>query len=133
MRALLLGESGSLIHLKRFLERRGFECSLATSVEGSLAAFGPKAFHLILSTLLPYDDPLLADLATSSCDIFACFPVKDSCWWLPIMRSGHKCFGVAALRPKEIARTLEDTAGTRGSKTRRDGPLSPVLLAQMRY
>jgi hypothetical protein len=50
---------------------------------------------------------LLMTLARLPVSAFLCFPVEDSCIWLPIIDDGKECSGSPALRPAEFARALE--------------------------
>jgi hypothetical protein len=109
VKVLLLGESeiGSSFLLRR-LEQRGCRCWYARSAEEGFALFDRHGFHLILSTSpLRKANPLLALLGESNCTVYYCYPVEDSCWWLPLMHHGQKCLGAPALRPSEFVDALD--------------------------
>lgn len=41
-----------------------------------------------------------------STSLYVAFPVRDGCWWLPVVDAGHECMGQAALRPSEMVAVL---------------------------
>jgi hypothetical protein len=121
IKGLLLGENDStLVNLREFLEKRGCDCSFSKSPDESLAAFGRRSFDLILNTLPMRTHPSLPELGTPTRNIFSSYPVENGCWWLPIMRGGRACFGTFALRPNELAGTLQDAL--RGIQDIPNGP-----------
>jgi hypothetical protein len=108
VKVLLLGESAQgLSFLLRHLQQQGCDCMFATSTEGAIALIAGQRFHLILTTRPLHEiDSLLPMLSGSDCAIFCCYPVQDSCWWLPVVNHGQKCLGAPAFRPGEFTTFL---------------------------
>jgi hypothetical protein len=110
---------GAVASLRKFLEKRGAQCSFTRSPGHGLAEFGTEAFHLILDTT-PFqsDHFALQALAVSGCNIFRFYQLEVGSLWLPVMREGKDCFGSAALRPKEFVAILERIAAASEHKVR---------------
>ena len=105
---LFVGRSrGDFASLQSFLERRGGHCSFARSAREGLALFGPDCFDLILD-MTPFhsDHAALAALGCPSGSVYRCCKVEIGFLWLPVVSHGEKCFGSAALRPKEFMAAL---------------------------
>ena len=104
LKVLLLGESAQgLSFLLRRLQQRGCDCMFATSTEGAIALIAGQRFRLVLSTRPLHEiDSLLPMLSGSECSIFCSYPVRDSCWWLPVVNHGQRCLGAPAFRPSEF-------------------------------
>lgn len=100
---------GDFSCLQRFFEKRGCRCSFASSAREALALFGSGHFELILDRTPFQSDPsALIALGTHNCSTFRCCQVEIGALWLPVVVRGEKCFGRAALRPKEFVVLLED-------------------------
>jgi hypothetical protein len=109
VRVLLISksENGSS-YLQGQLESRGCRCWCARSADDGVRLLEQRSFHLILSTAwLRQGDPLLARAAGSKCAVFFSYPVRDGCWWIPVVEQGRRCLGTSALRPTEFVRVLE--------------------------
>jgi hypothetical protein len=120
-KVLLVGESkASLFHLGQQMQKRGCDCWYACTPEKSVILSAEHSFQLVLSTTpLCTERGLLAWLGQEECNVFCCYPVRDSCWWFPVVRNGKRCVGSAALRPPEFGRMLDEMlreAGTVGSR-----------------
>ncbi|HVB34580.1 MAG TPA: hypothetical protein VNJ52_09445 [Patescibacteria group bacterium] len=109
---LLIGEAQrSFSHLASRLEKIGCRCEFAISYEEARHALQDGSFDLILSVAHPRDNAIssLADLlAGSPSTFFYALPVEESCWWLPALRQGERCFGAPALRPSEFSTLLDE-------------------------
>ena len=108
---LLIGESDrSFSHITRRLERHGCRCRFVNSYEQARQMLAQESFSLLLSVIPPRDNAmsLLTNmLVGSEASIYYAQPVEDSCWWLPALRQGERCFGTPALRPSEFATVLD--------------------------
>lgn len=108
---LLIGESDrSFSHIIRRLEKHGCRCCFAGSYEQARELLARETFSLVLSVIPPRQNAisLLTDmLLGTEASIYYAQPVEDSCWWLPKLRQGVRCFGTPALRPSEFAAVLE--------------------------
>ena len=110
---LFVGRSrGDFASLQSFLERRGGHCSFVRSAREGLVLFGPDRFDLILymafdMTPLQSDQAALTALGRPNCTVYRCYQVEVGFLWLPVVSHGEKCFGSAALRPKEFVAALE--------------------------
>lgn len=99
-RVLVLGDQSVGSYIRRGLEKRGCECSLAASGEDAASLVSRNDFDLVISTVpLEQNDPLLSQLTGSQCTVVSYQPDQSICCWLPVMRRGTKCFGAPALRP----------------------------------
>jgi len=110
--ALLIGENpqGSSYLVTR-LQGYGCECSFATSYQEACSSLRSHGFELVLSptklrgiTVFP----LIELLEGSTVTLFYSHAVEQSCWWLPALRHGEKCFGSSALRPSEFVSVLDE-------------------------
>ena len=110
--ALLIGENpqGSSYFVTR-LQGHGCECSFATSYQEACSSLQSHGFGLVLSptklrgiTVFP----LIELLEGSTVTLFYSHAVEQSCWWLPALRHGEKCFGSSALRPSEFVSVLDE-------------------------
>jgi len=72
---------------------------------------------------------LLAALAHLPVTAFLCLPVENSCLWLPTIDLGKKCLGLPALRPLELARTLEPMARCLSTSTQASYSQLTALVA----
>ena len=108
---LFVGRSrGDFASLQSFLERRGGHCSFVRSAREGLALFGRDRFDLILDmTQFQSDHAALTALGTANGSVYRCCQVEIGSLWLPVVSHGEKCFGSAALRPKEFIAALEKT------------------------
>lgn len=105
-------------YLRQQLESRGCRCWGATSTEELTAMVGRQSFDLILSTSwLP--DPVLRKLMDSKSTVFFSYPVRNGCWWLPVLERGRHCLGEPRFTRKRV----------RGF----DRPLAPANWADGRY
>lgn len=88
-------------YLRQQLESRGCRCWSATSTEELSAMVDRQSFDLILSTSwLP--DRVLGKLADSKSTVFFSYPVRNGCWWLPVLERGRHCLGEPALRGNQF-------------------------------
>jgi hypothetical protein len=111
MKVLLVSKKGSdASYLQQQLD--GFRCSIAHSADDIVSALEQHVFDLILSATWIQDE-LLAKLADSKSTLFFSYPVRNSCWWLPVLHRGEQCLGEPALRPNEFARLIRSFAGKR--------------------
>ena len=109
---LLIGENpqGSSFLAKR-LQGRGCECGFAVTREAACSLLGFERFDLVLSAFRLPDGSafsLVALLEGSISTLFFFKPVENSCWWLPALRNGRKCFGSSALLPSEFVSVLDE-------------------------
>ncbi len=109
VRVLLVGESAKgFSHLLRRLEKLGCECRVAPSSSEAARLSAGRVFDLVLCTDLEEGIyTFISSLAGSPTTLFRCYPVEDSCWWLPVLRHGANCLGAPALRPAEFGCALE--------------------------
>jgi hypothetical protein len=109
---LLIGENAQgSSHLVNRLGSHGCQCSFARSYQEVISLCAIQDFELVLSPLRVHDTSyfrLMSLLDGSVTYLFYYQPVEDSCWWLPALRSGQKCFGSDALRPGAFAVRLEE-------------------------
>ena len=111
-RALLIAEGPQTPScLARRLERQGYSCGFARSYREACSSLANQDFNLVLSplrlrgvTLFPLVDLLEGSKVT----LFYSHPVEQSCWWLPGLRWGQKCFGSAAFQPSEFVSVLDE-------------------------
>lgn len=115
MKVLLVSKKGSdASYLQQQLEGYGFRCSIAHSADDILSALEQHGFDLILSMTWVQDE-LLAKLADLKSTLFFSYPVRNGCWWLPVLHRGEQCLGQPALRPNEFARLIRSFARKRGA------------------
>ncbi len=109
VRVLLVGESAKgFSFLLQRLEKRGCDCYVATSIAEAVRLFAGHGFDLVLCTdWMQGINTLIATLVGSPASLFCCHPVEDSCWWLPAVQHGEKCFGAPALRPSDFGYALD--------------------------
>lgn len=96
------------------LRRWGFRCHFANGVHTARELVSSVRVDLVLSnTRLPDGSGfgLVACLSGLPVTAFLCFPVEDSCFWLPAVDAGRDCLGLPALWPLEFVNTLEEMAG----------------------
>ena len=105
---LITGSVDTSIHIRASLERRGFLCRVARSIEESILFCNRHSFQLILSTVwLKQSDPQFARLMKSNAKIFFSYPVRNSCWWLPVALNGRRVLGSSGFRPGEFGSALD--------------------------
>ena len=111
VKVLFIGETlGSFSHIAGRLEKGGCRCQFAKSYEEARQFINNEGFELVLSVALPRDNAIASItslLAGSPTSFFYALPVEESCWWLPAIRQGKRCFGAPALRPSEFASLLD--------------------------
>lgn len=112
LKALLIGEnSQGPSHLATRLQGHGCECSFATSYQEACASLRSQVFEVVLSPMRLRGVtvfPLIDLLEGSKVTLFYSQAVEQSCWWLPALRHGEKCFGSSALRPSEFVSVLDE-------------------------
>jgi len=90
------------------LEKQGCDCHMATSCPEATRLSAGRAFDLVLSIgQMEGIDALIASFHGSSTTLFRCYPVEESCWWLPVVWRGKECTSTPALRPSEFAVVLD--------------------------
>jgi response regulator RpfG family c-di-GMP phosphodiesterase len=95
------------------LHRLKFQCHFATSVRAATDFAASHPVDLVLSNAHLPDGSgyrMLMNLSNFSVSAFLCFPVENSCLWLPALNDGQRCLGLPALRPSEFAKALERMA-----------------------
>ena len=103
MQVLLVGNiDGEAAHLREQLENRGCRCWFARSSDEVISLVDRHCFDLILSTTW-VPDRLLGKLADAESTLYFSYPVRNGCWWLPVLRRGERCLGDPAMRPKEFS------------------------------
>jgi response regulator RpfG family c-di-GMP phosphodiesterase len=112
--ALLVGQNfQSAQTLTERLRRWKFRCHFAANVQAASEFLAVHPVDLLLSNTHLLDGTgyrLLMNLARLPVSAFLCFPVENSCLWLPAIDGGKRCLGLPALRPSEFARALEEVA-----------------------
>jgi hypothetical protein len=111
-KALLIAENPhGCSYLANRLQGHGCECSFATCYQEACSSLQSHGFKLVLSptklrgiTVFPLIDLLEGSTVT----LFYFHAVEQSCWWLPALRHGEKCFGSSALRPSEFVSVLDE-------------------------
>lgn len=109
VRVLIVAENATgFSSVSRLLEQRGCKCWFARSYSEGALLFAEHAFDLVLcGDWREGVNTLITPVIGSSASLFRSHPVEHSCWWLPAVLHGEKCFGMPALRPGEFAKTLE--------------------------
>ncbi len=131
-KVLLIGERpGSFSRIVGRLEKGGCRCRFAKSYEEARESIASEAFDLVLSAAPPRDNAIASItslLSGSGASFFYALPVEESCWWLPALRQGKRCFGAPALRPGEFTTLLDEVvaASPEASPTEPRTPLAPV-------
>ena len=119
---LLIAErSHGSSHLANRLHEHGFQCRFASSCREAFLILRDQKFDLVLSPTSLRDGKLysiMSLLEGSDTTVFYSYAVEDSCWWLPALRSGKKCFGSPAFRPSEFVAVLDETI----DQIQRDAP-----------
>jgi hypothetical protein len=136
VRVLLVGESAKgSSSLQDRLEKRGCECHASESCLEAILLSAGQAFDLILCTgQMEGINELVESLIGSPTTVFRCYPVEDSCWWLPVVRHGEKCLGAPALRPNEFASALNEIVEEINSGKRQKGKVTDCSnKANLRY
>jgi len=111
---LLVGQSFQTPNrLTHRLRRWGFRCYFAGNLRAARQLLNSMRVDVVLSDMHLSDGTgvaLLGILAGLAVTAFLCLPVEASCFWLPAIEAGKKCLGMPALRPSELANTLEGTS-----------------------
>ncbi len=110
-KVLLIGETlqGSS-YLARRMHARECACSFATSYPQACSLLKSQGFDLVLSPMRLRDASFfsLMDLLDGSgVTLFYFHAVEESCWWMPALRNGKRCFGSSAFRPNAFACVLD--------------------------
>jgi response regulator RpfG family c-di-GMP phosphodiesterase len=95
------------------LHRLKFRCHFAPNARTATDFAASHPVDLVLSnTHLPDSSGycMLMKLSSLPVSAFLCFPVENSCLWLPALNDGKRCLGLPALRPPEFAKALERMA-----------------------
>jgi hypothetical protein len=95
------------------LHRLKFRCHFATHARAAREFLAARSVNLVLSNTHLADGTgyrVLMTLAQLPVSAFLCFPVENSCIWLPTLDSGKDCLGSPALRPSEFAKALNEMA-----------------------
>ena len=109
VRVLLIGDSTQACFPR--LEEHGCECHFAKSQRELAALLEHLRFDIVLSarTLQGIGTGGLGGLLWGRrSSLFYIARVGDDCWWLPVLRCGHECFGSPALRTNEFMNALDD-------------------------
>lgn len=118
-------------HLVKHLEECGCKCGFASSYQEAVSLFSTEDFDLVLSRMRLSDAsafPLVSQLEGSGTYLFFYQPVEESCWWLPALRAGQKCFGSDALRPGDFAVRLQQIIGEIRTRLRVAAQSVPATL-----
>ena len=112
LKVLLVGESaqGSSYLANRLLVW-GCQCEFATSCEEMLALLKDEEIYLVLCPLRLNRRsllPLMDLLEGSHISLFYSLQVEQTCWWLPGLRHGRKCYGSGAVLPSEFISVLDE-------------------------
>jgi CheY-like chemotaxis protein len=111
---LLVGQNfHSTQTLTERLHRLKFRCHFAGNARAASDFMAARPVDLVLSNAHLPDGTgyrMLINLARLPVSAFLCFPVENSCLWLPALDDGKRCLGSPALRPSEFAKALERTA-----------------------
>jgi hypothetical protein len=112
LKVLLVGESGQgSSYLANRLRLGGWQCEFATSYEGMLVLLKDEDIYLVLCPLRLNRRsllPLMDLLEASRISLFYSLQTEQSCWWLPGLRHGRKCFGSGAVLPSEFISVLDE-------------------------
>ncbi|MGD0907680.1 MAG: hypothetical protein ABSA96_08870 [Candidatus Acidiferrales bacterium] len=95
------------------LHRLKFRCHFAGNARVASEFVAAYPVDLVLSNTYLSDGTgyrMLLDLTCVPVSAFLCFPVENSCLWLPALDDGKRCLGLPALRPSEFAKALERMA-----------------------
>ena len=114
------------------LHRWKFQSHFASNMRAASDLLGSHRVDLVLSQTYLSDGTgvgLLAALAHLPVTAFLCLPVENSCLWLPAIDLGKKCLGLPALRPLELARTLEPMARCLSTSTQASYSQLTALVA----
>jgi len=118
LNVLFIGESlRSFSHIAGRLERGGCRCRFAKTYEEARQSIQNEGFDLVLSVAQPRDNAISSItslLAGTPASFFYALPVEETCWWLPALRQGKRCFGAPALRPSEFAGLLDEVVAEFG-------------------
>jgi hypothetical protein len=128
---LLIGESAQGSSYLASLDKRGCECSFATSCREAFLLLRIREFDLVLSQMSLRDGtayPLMSLLEGSTTTVFYSHAVEHGCWWLPALRRGEKCFGSPALRPREFVTLLDETIDEIRRDTLTAAESQPLLI-----
>ena len=110
---LLVGKRmGGASRLAEWLERLGCEHRITASYQEARTMLETRRFDVVLSeTDLPDGNAygLISTLIGSPTSLFFCLAVEDIYWWLPAVMQGRECLGAPGLRPREFARSLQET------------------------
>lgn len=109
VRVLLVGTNeAEFSAVKEHLLKLGCSCEFAQSCSHGGLSAAQGSFDVILckADVKDFQAIFTAVLRPSGC-VFRCFPVEDSCWWVPAVLTGKECVGVSALRPNEFAKMLD--------------------------
>jgi DNA-binding NtrC family response regulator len=110
-RGLVLSDASVGSYIRDGLEKRGYNCSLATSDEEAINLIDRNEFDLIVSTTaVELEDSLLSKLNGSRCTVVSYKPGSDFRCWLPVMSHGTKCFGAPALSPSDFIGLVDQIA-----------------------
>jgi CheY-like chemotaxis protein len=109
-----------------------FQCHFANTKRAASELLSSQPVDLVLSNTYLSDGTgfsLLMTLARLPVSAFLCFPVENSCLWLPAIDGGKTCLGLPALRPSEFGRTLEEMARYLPVAPRVNKPVPKVSVA----
>jgi hypothetical protein len=111
VRVLLVGDSPRSFSLSRqLLERSGWECHFAGTLEVAKDLLELLRFDIVLSTHRAPGDTiqrLVGLLSGSSSSLFSSLRVEESFWWVPVLQFGKERYG-PAIRVGDFAHVLDD-------------------------
>lgn len=96
---------------RRKLERKGYRCHFASSIQTLEELLKQKQFDIVLTTSRIQGRSthwLGTALSGTDASLFFMLPVEIGCWWVPVLKRGQDCFGSSALRPREFLHFLDD-------------------------
>ena len=112
LKVLLVGESAQgSSYLANRLRLWGCQCEFATSCEEMLALLKDEDVYLVLCPLRLNRRsllPLMELFEGSRISLFYSLQVEETCWWLPGLRHGRKCYGSGAVLPSEFILVLDE-------------------------
>lgn len=108
VRVLVVGAPEVGAYVRRGLEKRGCECSLARSPEEAADLIRRKNFDLVVCTEpLDRDDPLVALLENTGASAICYQPGEPTNCWTRILHHGISCRDQSPLLPAEFVECVD--------------------------
>jgi hypothetical protein len=107
---LVVGDRKWKHALARHLGRRGYDCTLTSTLDEAQRALRMQSFSLVLSRISLEDgsaSALIGSLVGTRASLYLCMTTPKGWLWLPTVKEGRDCWGLSALGPGKSSEIVD--------------------------